>query len=300
MNRILIATDFSPHAEAALGHAVAFARAFDAELHILNVQVPYGPTSPLVDAFPEEKEAREALRSLWFDGVRLVPALERGIAAAPTIMTYADDHDVDLIVMGSHGRRGVRRLLLGSVTEEVLRGGRWPMLTVHEAETGRDDSTTYRKILLPVDFSPRTEGQLGVATDLAHRFSAEIELLHVVDPPIVPELYGPIGPLAVDLKATTGRALGRLDELADTVGDELTVSKEIVVGRSVHEIEHKAADADLIVMPTHGYRGFDRIMLGSVTEGVLRRAKCPVLVLKPDRDGAEPSVEPVETGVAAP
>ncbi len=284
MNRILIPTDFSPHAEAALAHAVEFAKAFGAELHVLNVQVPYGPTSPLIDKFPDEADAKEALKGLDLGGGRVVRALDRGIAAAPAILTYADDHDVDLVVMGSHGRRGFRRILLGSVTEEVLRAGHWPVLTVHEEKDGEAKAPRYLKILAPVDFSSRTAGQLEVATDLAGRFGSVLEIIHVVDPPVVPELYMPISPLAIDMKKTMERALRRVDEVAATVPDDIEVVTDVLVGRSVHEINQRAKDADLLVMPTHGYTGFDRMMMGSVTEGVLRRATCPVLALKPDAE----------------
>ena len=287
MNRILIATDFSPHAEAALAHAIEFAQAFDAELHVLNVQVPYGPTSPLIDQFPHEEEARQSLHGIELSGVRVVRALDRGIAAAPTILTYADDHDIDLVVMGSHGRRGFRRVLLGSVTEEVLRAGRWPVLTVHHEKHDEGGEPRYGKILVPVDFSSRTPGQLEVAADLAKRFGSELEIIHVVDPPVVPELYMPIGPLAVDMKQTMGKALERIEELAQSLPDDVEVKTDVLVGRSAHEIRDRAKGADLLVMPTHGYTGFDRMMLGSVTEGVLRRASCPVLVLKPAIDAAD-------------
>lgn len=283
MKRILLATDFSAHARAALAHAVRFAEAHDAELHMLNVIVPYGPSSPLVEEFPGEDEARGALEGIDVGAARVVRAVARGIAAAPTIMDYADEHDIDLIVMGSHGRRGVRRLLLGSVTEEVLRAGKWPVLTVHREDA--TDHPEYHKILVPVDFSNRTAAQLEVAADLARRFDASLELVHVVDPPIVPELYMPIAPLVVDVKQATDEAITRIEELAAPLRETVEVRGEVLVGSSVHEIMGWAKQGiDLIVMPTHGYSGLDRMLMGSVAEGILRRSECPVLVLKMGED----------------
>ncbi len=283
MDRILLATDFSPHANGALAHAIRFADAFEAELHLLNVLVPYGPSSPLLEEFPGEPEARAALDRVNAGTSHVVRAVARGIAAAPTILDYADEHEIDLIVMGSHGRRGVRRFLLGSVTEEVLRSGRWPVLTVHQAAKDGLPRPEYGHILAPVDFSAHTEPQVEMAAALARRFGATLELVHVVDPPIVPELYMPIAPLVVDVKRATDQAMRRLGELAEPLKEELTVGSEVLVGGSVREIMHRAKKrADLIVMPTHGYQGLDRILMGSVAEGVLRRATCPVLVLKPE------------------
>jgi len=284
MNRILIATDFSPHAEAALAHAVEFAKAFDAELHVLNVQVPYGPTSPLLDRYPHEEEAHRALRDLEVGVTQAVRTLVRGVAAAPTILTYADDHDVDLLVMGSHGRRGLRRVLLGSVTEEVLRAGRRPVLTVHQERFGNEETPRYGRILVPVDFSSRTPGQLEIAADLAKRFGGELDIVHVVDPPIVPELYMPVGALAIDMRQTMEKTIERVEELAGPLRDDLEVRTDVLVGRAVRELLDRAKTAELLVMPTRGNTGFDRMMLGSVTEGVLRRATCPVLALKPNPD----------------
>ena len=213
----------------------------------------------------------------------VVRSVVRGIAAAPTILEYADEHDVDLIVMGSHGRRGVRRLLLGSVTEEVLRAGRWPVLTVHREDAERVQA--YEEILVPVDFSSRTPPQLEMAADLARRFGAALDVVHVVDPPVVPELYMPIAPLVVDVKRATDDALARIEELVAPLREELDVRSEVLVGGSVHEIMDRAdRGTDLIVLPTHGYSGLDRVLMGSVAEGILRRAKCPVLVLKPETD----------------
>ena len=91
MDRILLPTDFSPHAAAALSHAALFARSFDAELHVLNVQVPYGPTSPLLDQYPGEEDARATLDALEIATPNVVREMRRGIAVAPTVLEYADD-----------------------------------------------------------------------------------------------------------------------------------------------------------------------------------------------------------------
>lgn len=288
MNRILLATDFSPHADAALPHARRFAAAFGAELHVLNVVVPYGPSSPLLEEYPGEGNARSAMESLSAEGVSVHRAVIRGIAAAPSILQYADDQDVDLIVMGSHGRRGVRRMLLGSVTEEVLRAGRWPVLTVHTDRHGEPRPAEYGRILAPVDFSKHTPVQLDMVRTLADRFSSAIDLVHVVDPPVVPELYMPIAPLVIDVEEATRTAIDKLAELAASLGDGHDVRTDVLVGGAVHEIEKWARDhADLIVMPTHGYSGLDRILMGSIAEGVIRRSECPVLVLKVASDDAD-------------
>ncbi len=280
MRKILFATDLSPLAQGALPHAVRFAGACGGELHLLTVSVLHGPTSPLVEELAGDEALQRALEEVDIDHEPVVRAVTRAVAAAPAILEYADEHDIDLIVMGSHGRRGFRRLLLGSVTEEVIRTGRWPVLTVHPVE-GKVPPPSYGKILVPVDFSRASEAAIAMAADLARMFGSTLEFVHIVDIPILPELYAPVSAPVVDVKKSTDRAAERLEELAAPLRTDLSVQTDVQVGGAVHEILESARDgADLIVMPTHGYRGFDRILMGSVAEGVLRRAPCPVLTIK--------------------
>lgn len=280
MKTILFPTDFSEHAKLALPHAINFAALEGAELHLLHVVVLHGPGEGSAGPFAGEEEARAALDGLGQGASRVVHATRRAVAAAPAILDYADEHEVELIVMGSHGRRGLRRMLLGSVTEEVIRAGRWPVLTVHGDPEGGPTTTNYARILAPVDFSSSTAAGLQTAVDLAERFGAELELVHVVDVPILPELYGPITAPVVDVKRATDRAAARLEELAAPLRERAAVSTDVRTGGAVHEILAAAEGADLIVLPTHGYRGLDRALMGSVAEGVLRRASCPVMTIK--------------------
>lgn len=234
--------------------------------------------------FPGEKEARAALEGATEEagGTRVVHALSRAIAAAPAILDYADERAVDLIVMGSHGRRGLRRLFLGSVTEEVVRAAFCPVLTVHRPKEGVAASADVRRILVPVDFSARTRMAIDHATELAAAYGASLEILHVVEVPTYPDFYVPVHVTSIDVPTVRERAAERLQELAAPLRERLEVETTVRVGRTVTEIvetaEHEAFD--LIVMPSHGYSGLERALLGSVAEGVLRRAPCPVLTLK--------------------
>ncbi len=145
LKKILMPTDFSACANAALAHAVDLAEQFDAELHLLHVVVLHqdDPHSP-GHSFPgleelhqrmEEAASSEMKRSVderRAAGLKIVEAQTRHIAAAPAILDYAAREDVDLIVLGTHGRRGLRRFLLGSVTEEVVRSASCPVLTYRQ------------------------------------------------------------------------------------------------------------------------------------------------------------------------
>ena len=113
----------------------------------------------------------------------------------------------------------------------------------------------------------------------------------MIDPPTVPELYVPVGPMAIDMKTISTQAADALDELAEPLRARYDVSTKVLVGRAGKTIAARAETSDLIVMPTHGHSGMDRVLLGSVTEGVLRRAACAVLALKPELARVEVEAE---------
>lgn len=143
LTRILVPTDFSETADAALAYAKSLAGQLDASLHLLHVfSNPYAPAMYAPEVYvavpPEARErameeARQQLRVRLDDEeaarFRSVRAIVAGLTATQ-ILQYVEDHDIDLIVMGTHGRRGVAHLLLGSVAEHVVRRAACPVLTV--------------------------------------------------------------------------------------------------------------------------------------------------------------------------
>ncbi len=147
LKNILVATDFSEPADAALTYGRALAGAFDATLHVLHVIEDvylsaygsefYVPVDPSLQAEINEA-ARKQLEALVVDSDGSGPptrtALRISNTAATTIIEFARDEHIDLIVMGTRGRRGVAHLLLGSVAERVVRSAPCPVLTVHHPE----------------------------------------------------------------------------------------------------------------------------------------------------------------------
>lgn len=303
IRRVLVPTDFSDRAERALPHALWLAEEFGAELHMLHAVVLHGgdPAGPgrgfpdLDDAYDRLRDwAAERLKETSADldrsDVRVVRAQERGIAAAPTIVEYANDNDVDVVVMATHGRRGVRRMLLGSVAEEVLRTAGCPVLTVRPDGDGRPDGADTvggppEKILVPVDFSEHSDLALASAGALARRFGAELDVLHVIAELGVPDPYFAD---AAELRALTKAARDRVPEaLAERVdrvlGEDVAAGTHMEVGTPPAAIAEFAREqgSDMIVVGSHGRTGVERVFLGSVAEGIVRRAPCPVLTVKP-------------------
>lgn len=296
IQKVLFATDFSEHSEAALPHALWYAQEFQAQLHMLHAVVLHAadPANPEVD-FPDLDAAYDEVRR-WASGrleatagrigkagVAVQRVEERGIAAAPVILEYAREEDVDLIVLATHGRRGVRRMLLGSVAEEVVRLAARPVLTVRP-DGAEEHGEPPRSVLVPVDFSEHADRALAYGGALAERSGAELHVLHVVPEMSFPDPYFAE---AAEIRAMAKAAEERVPEamqrhVQKVLGEDADVRMHMEVGTPAATIVRTAEDegVDQIVISSHGRTGLERMLLGSVAEGVVRRAPCPVLTVK--------------------
>lgn len=301
-DNILVARDFSDPAGEATRYALDLAARTGATLHTLYAEVlhgdPFRPSeepSTVLDKIRErlkrttEKHARGAYDP---ESVRLVHAVERDIAAAPAILRYADEHNIDLVVLGTHGRRGVRRLALGSVAEEVVRRAPCPVLTVGkrrqeegEASASGNGAVSVRRALVPIDFSTHSREALRHAKALAALYDeAALDLFHVVEERLHPAFYGPAMRSIYDADPKIEeKAVEKLKEFyrtTDGPGGEASFSAG--PGRAPRAIAERAQQekANLIVMATHGRTGLERFSLGSVAEKVVRLAPCPVFTVK--------------------
>lgn len=209
----------------------------------------------------------------------------RGVPS-DAILEYASDHGVDALAMGTQGRTGLERYLMGSVTERVLRRSEVPVLTVRAGEE-RLHGDEYDEILVPTDGSERAAAAVAHAIAIADRFDARIHAVNVVD----------IGEIAAtgNLRPPT-EVLNRCQERGEAATDRiLTWARDADVAGVSAVTEGFPAeellgycednDIDLITMGTAGRTGLDRVLLGSTTERVIRRADRPVLAVP---DGAPP------------
>jgi nucleotide-binding universal stress UspA family protein len=291
IQKILFPTDFSDASRAALDHALMWTELADAELvllHVLSLRTadPFNPEHH----FPAPEEFEERLHALADSEmalfapksdrplrirqiVRRAPEVERGI------LEFAESEDVDLVVLGTHGRRGPAHLLIGSTASEILRRSERAVLVVpsrSQRKAGR-----LRRILAPTDFSAMARHAVAHARELAASTGATLELFHVlpsleVPLPMNPGSFG--GGIVSELEPAARSALA---ELAALPGPEGKIETEVWQGPAASSILNRAAEteADLVVLATHGHTGLDRLLLGSVTEKVARLSPCPVLVL---------------------
>jgi nucleotide-binding universal stress UspA family protein len=206
-----------------------------------------------------------------------------GFAVGPAILEYANHNDIDMIVMGTHGRRGMRFFLLGSIADEVVRLVPCPVLTLRP-QNSKESKFSPKRILVPVDYSKHALTALIYAKELAASFNAEIQFLHVIENGIYPDYYisarcALFDPMP-ELGTKRAEALEKL--IAQHTGPEIVTSVHVAKGRAANEIAKFAEShqSDLIVMATHGLRGIEHLILGSITEKVVRLASCPVFTVK--------------------
>ncbi len=290
--RILVPTDFSETAERALDLALDLARRFAAEIHLLHVRVL------LEDPHHEEEYHRELERLMTRedqrtrevlgnarDATRQVvvhPHLVRGLSEAETICETVSDLGCDLVVMGTHGRRGLKHFLLGSVAERVVRSCPIPVLTVRPSASAR--SLEGGRFLVPTDFSEAATTAVSTAAAWASTLGASVTLIHVIEPVIYPEFY------AVDIfpddmmDRIEERSREALDKLAREQLEELPWKVEVTVGRATEAILEAAnpAQHDLVVIASRGLSPIEQMLLGSVAEAVVRRSELPVLTVRGD------------------
>jgi nucleotide-binding universal stress UspA family protein len=283
---LLLPTDGSDGTTRALDHALDVASTHDATLHVLNVADTTRDSvttvrGEVVDALEHagEEFVQSAADRAADRGVSTVTSVQQG-EPYQTIVDYAATQGVDLVVMPTHGRTGLGRLLLGSTTERVVRRSDVPVLTIRP-DTERDLSYPYRDVLVPTDGSDCADTAVALGADLATVDDATLHLLSVV---AVTSLGIDVrADIQVDILEENARtAVESAATAASDAGVE-SATEAVEFGASIHQtilsyIEDH--DVDVVVAGTHGRTGFDRYMLGSVTEKLVRTAPVPVLTVR--------------------
>lgn len=287
----LVPTDFSDASSCALAHAIKLASGLGGEIHVLHVaEIPTHsvPDLPLdfIDVIESKSMAELNGQLKQFDSSLppITKVVRTGVPSkspAEVTLEYARDNEVDVIVMGTHGRRGTRRLLLGSVTEEVIRRSICPVLTVRQQKKACL-IPTIEKILVPIDFSEASERVVEVAEKLALRTGASVTLMHIVDIEFYP-FYGlTVDPVQLIERNMIDISMTKLnDKVLELRKKGLHANWETDTGHPARIVAEYAErnNIDLIVIGSHGRSGFDRMMLGSISEKVIRSAPCPTVVV---------------------
>lgn len=296
MDRILCPVDFSEFTAPAVEHALRMARWFDARVELLHV-IPFMPFALVGGGVPDSAEAIQALRkgatrdleslvaSLVDEGVPIETKLLDGDAWR-LILDEAAAWPADLVVMGTHGRSGFEQLLLGSVTEKVLRRTTCPVLTVGHVPPHPRKGPLFRRILCAADLTETSQHTLDVALSLATENDACITLLHVLAslPGVADARTSFAVPEIAPLRNTlTELAHTQLQKAVPAAARQFCeVSERVEPGTPWTEILRAASEmeADLIVVGAHTHGALGRMLFGSTASQVVRRATCPVLVVR--------------------
>jgi nucleotide-binding universal stress UspA family protein len=313
-NTILLPLDGSALADRARPYAAALARRTRGRVVLMEaVALRTRPDQPTSNA--DIKVMDQADRFLAAAAAELTA---EGIHAeyhelyeepAQAIIDATKRYDADLVVMATHGRSGIGRMIYGSVADQVLRHSTVPVLLVPAHSDRSWSSDKPLSVLVPLDGSALAEEALASAQRLSEAFAAHVQLLRVVEPPTYP-LYGEgYAYIPFDEEADLADARTYIEERADSLRKHgFQVSTAVLVGNPGRTIEVYAREqnVDVIAMATHGLGGLGRLVLGSVATDVLRRGVVPVLLLRPTAvttQVAPPTVaavQPTATATAAP
>ena len=317
VNHILVPIEIHEHTTPVVTWAALLARALNSRLTLLHVDESLEPLKhkPVVNGreIPGTDLTADEWRSSYAQGARLeftrlIQQFCTGVSvetvllegrAHATILDYLEKTPCDLVVMGTHGRPWYQRIVIGSTAETVLRTSTLPALIVHNT-ADRQSSPRLKRLLLASDFSVGSMSSEAWALQLVTHGVGEVILVHAVENPLV-DVYEP-DKADIDLRkimeesrqhpprsaqpfwdhahrvAHAKLSLMRQQFLGAHAQVELVVQERPAAEDILRVAEEK--DVDLIVMATHGRSGVRRLVLGSVTEKVVRAAACPVLVVR--------------------
>ncbi len=291
-SRILVPVDFSEEARGAFGHGALFAGAFGGTLELVHVVEQVGQTH---HAFWAAEPAlaielqRQRLALAEAQMAQLLPALPSGAgnrvlttvlsgSLPGTLCDHAASTRADLLVVATHGRTGLSRWLLGSVSERLLRAAPCPVLIARGGSAAQVPAL--RRLLVAVDLSEHSRTALHVAGGIAQQFGAVLDVLYVWAAPFYDEDEHFDAELFERIRQS---ARADLDEFVSSAAlpAGLKLEVHIASGAPGERIAERVSSSapDLLVLGTHGHGGFRRLVLGSVAEAAVRYASCAALVV---------------------
>jgi nucleotide-binding universal stress UspA family protein len=287
LKNILFLTDFSEPSAVALPYAAMIARAYGAKVTALHVVVPSAYTymtpemsATLLDAQDDAARTEMGRVEAEFAGLPREAIIERDIGVWPVLTKLLQEREVDLIVLGTHGRTGLKKVIFGSTAEEVFRRTTVPVLTVGPAvRRPARSGAQFQCVLFATDFNSVSNVAASYAMSLAQENQSRLLLLHVLPSP-------KLGKSNRSVDLSVAEALHRLQDVLPRDA-ELWCRPEPVV-------EHGKPDAQILA--TAERRGADLIVLGvrgmerlaelaaradrAITYEVIAHASCPVLTLR--------------------
>ncbi|MCI0607033.1 universal stress protein [bacterium] len=286
--KILVATDFSKPSRAALLAAISLAEHGSGRVETLHVstlgEYPFGSSPFVVATSSLQADLRGKLED--FFPQRVYPNSDRhlilGASISDEIQNFARKNGFDLIVLGSHGRGPVGRLFLGSVVQKVTHDSQIPVMVVRDFEHANERYHGFDRILIPTDFSDTSYKALTLGVEFANFLKADLHYIHVIDLPTVTDLNSVYPFLNMTIPPIAGTDVN-LTLQKDLKNHYLVGNQKVatLIGDPVREILSYSEEHHIgfIVMGTHGRKGLERVLMGSVTAGIVARSKIPVITV---------------------
>ena len=291
-NRIICATDFSDFSNRTVNYGIALARDFEAKLYVCHIidlssVAIYGEfqLDPVGLQNRIMKDARDQLEELiGQQHTEWEPLITVG-HTADEIARIVEEKNIDLVITATRGRSGLKRLILGSVTERLMRTLRCPLLVVHSPDkefiSTDDPEININRILVGCDFSPDSSLAFEYGLSLAQEFESELHLAHVIESAAYQELQKTDTPIETEIQQEIhDRLIHKLQELVpEEARNWCKPQTSLIEGRPYEELVKYAEkhDIGMIVLGARGLGLVKSLLLGSTTDRVIRRAPCPVL-----------------------
>ena len=309
-SKVIVPLDGSELAEQSLPYVRLVARSFSVPIELVeafDVLPPavHGPSTTYARNRMLEEMRRRTRRylaatadALNAEGYNCTSMAVQGVPSQAVVRHVSADPDA-LVVMSTHGRGGIARWALGSVADKVLNAAPNPILLVRSAAQPGPDDVDFQTVLVPLDGSELAELSLSHAAAIARACGADVSLLrlsptaeyyrrHVIGPIVALSASGSEVDEFVsrELQAEAAEATGYLARVQHRLADEPFGVDRVATRHVQHDdyaqsiIDHAVPDRALVVMTSHGRTGMGRVLMGSVTDRVIRHSTLPVLVVR--------------------
>jgi len=296
LKNILCTTDFSDFSNYAVPYAIRLAKEYNAKLYLCHVvdMTPIAAYDGAVVQWVDQQKAltgyaQEQLQQLIGEQPLDVEPIVAVGHPVSEITTLAAEKQIDLAVAATHGRSGLKRVILGSVTERLVQTLPCPVLSIRmpekETHAPSDQMIQIRKILVGCDFSADSLLAFQYALSLAQEFQSELHLVHVIEPPVYKQLFAQDVKPSEDLRETIRQPLDAM--LNKMIPEEASHwcrhQTALLAGEPHEELTRYASiqNVDLIVLGIRGHSLVEALLVGSTTDRVIRQAHCPVLSVRP-------------------
>jgi nucleotide-binding universal stress UspA family protein len=296
IKKIICATDFSDLSNHAIAYGVSMAREFKAKLYLCHVidlssatiygEATFGFEPQIIRM---EDYAHERLNRIMAEHqIEWEPLVTTG-SAADEVTRLAEEKKMDMAIAATRGRSGLKRLVLGSVTEHLMRTLPCPLLTIHgpkeETAVNVDQKIGFKRILVGADFSPDSNLAFQYGLSMAQEFQSELHLVHVLEPPIYKDIPKSVEGARETIRKSLYKQLNdKLEEMVPVEAFNWCKPKTTLLAGYPHEELSKYADLqniDLIVLGVRGHGLMESLFIGSTTERIIRKAPCAVLSVRP-------------------